>query len=110
MADGLRFRYGIKAGDRALRCWAEHRREALQSYSYSDRWQHLDFKELVAVIEGEYDVFQSRFAVDKADVVGWLGHINRSRADAHAKEISDEDFAYLRVCFRRLEELLDLNS
>ena len=34
--------------------------------------------------------------------------INRSRADAHAKEITEEDLSYLRVCFKRMEEHLDL--
>ncbi len=108
VSEGLRFKFGQKAGDHALKCWPESRRAILQQYSYDDRWQHLDFKELVSVIDNEYDAFQNWFAQDRAQVLTWLDHINRSRADAHAKTLSDEEFAYLRVCFRRLEELLGL--
>src|SRR5258708_20894799 len=108
VSEGLRFKFGQKAGDHALKCWPESRRAILQQCSYDDRWQHLDFKELVSVIDNEYDAFQNWFAQDRAQVLTWLDHINRSRADAHAKTLSDEEFAYLRVCFRRLEELLGL--
>jgi len=110
VSQGLRFKFGLKAGDRALKCWPETRRAVLQHYGYEDRWQYLDFKELVAVIDNEYDAFQNWFAQDRAQVLQWLDHVNRSRADAHAKTISDEDFAYLRICFRRLEELLGLST
>lgn len=109
LRQGLRFARGPKAADAALAAVPEERRKILVQHGYNDLWANLYFNELASVVEKNWDAFERFFATDKAKVVGYLDHINRSRADAHAKQLSDEDLAYLRVCFRRLEEVLGLS-
>jgi hypothetical protein len=108
LAQGLRYEYGQKAAAALISCLAENRRTTLVGRSYQDMWQALFFKELRDVVNKEWSAFSGWFSDDKDKVLTWLEHVNRSRADAHAKPISEEDLAYLRVCFKRLEEALDL--
>jgi hypothetical protein len=110
LRDGLRFSQGKKAMTVALAAVPEERRAVLNQFSYSDVWNELYLKDLIAILEKNYGDFQKRLSEDQAEVVRWLNHVNRCRADAHAKDLSHEDIAYLRVCFRRLEDLLDTDG
>jgi hypothetical protein len=109
LSEGLRYSYGQRSAAALIGCLSESRRATLVGKSYPDMWQALYFNELRDVVDKEWSAFAGWFGQEKDRVLGWLEHVNRSRVDAHAKHISDEDLAYLRVCFRRLEEALDLD-
>lgn len=106
--DGLRFALGKRAADAALSALPSERRSVLVQYGYHELWDELYFAELASVLEKHWEAFAKYFAVDKAEVLGWLDHINRCRADAHARRLHNDDLAYLRVCFRRMEVALGL--
>jgi hypothetical protein len=111
IADGLKFAYGpVKCAHQAMQCWPEQRRIALERYGYDELWDHTYFDELVKVVDKEWDAFQQFFSTDKPKVLNWLEHVNRSRVDAHAKTLAQEDWEYLRTCFLRLEEALGLTQ
>ena len=104
---GLRFSLGKKAGDGLLSSLATDRRAVVAQYSYDDTWEQLYFDELRGILDKHWPAFQNLFGEEKTKVLQWLEHVNRCRADAHARTLSDDDLAYLNVCFRRLEEALD---
>lgn len=106
--DGLRFGKGPKAADAVLTAIPTERRALLVQHGYDEIWQHLYFLELSAVVDKHWDDFARFFATDRAKVLLWLDHVNRCRSDAHARGLSEDDLAYLRVCFKRLEESLGL--
>jgi hypothetical protein len=110
LSDALSLEYGAKkATERALAAIEERRRGELMQYSYTQMWAKTYFTELTSVLKAEWPLFQKKFGVDRDEVVKWLDHVNRCRWDAHAAEdIPDEDLQFLKVCFRRLEEKLDL--
>lgn len=96
-----------KACAHALGCWQQKRRDELAPFSYMDMWDELFWDELTAVIRNEWPLVEHIFASRKDDALMWMDHINRFRTDAHARTISEEDFQLLRVCFRRLEEIVE---
>jgi hypothetical protein len=106
--EGLAFAEGKKAMSVATAALKEDRRAVLSHYAYRDVWQELYFDELISILDKHFGTFQKRLAEDKATVIGWMRHVNRCRSDAHARELGKDDVAYLRVCFARLEEMLDL--
>jgi hypothetical protein len=108
LREGLLFAEGKKAMDTALSALTGERRAVLSQYSYLDFWTELYFNELTAILSKYYQVFQKRIAEERATVLSWMDQVNKCRSDAHAKRLSEEDLAYLRVCFRRLEEMLNL--
>jgi hypothetical protein len=83
-----------------------NQRDIVNRYSFENVWENLYFSDLILIIDKNWDGLQNWFSTDKSNVMLWLNHINSFRIDAHAKSISDEDLAYLRVCFRRMEEHL----
>jgi len=108
LRDGLKFGLGRQAASSMLGCVEEKRRQLLSNYSYEDVWSEMFLSELRAVMEKNWGAFEKFFGVEKAEVLRWLDHIIRCRADAHARELTEEDLKYLRVCFRRFEEILRL--
>ena len=105
---GLRFSKGKKAADALLQSLSTERRATLSDFSYAEVWDQLYFSELATVVEKHWDAFQHWFPEDKAKILSRLDHVNRTRADAHAKNLSEDDLAFVRVCFKRLEEALDI--
>ena len=91
----------------AISAIPDERRAVLNQFAYADVWKELYFKELSVILDKNYSDFQKRLAEDKSSVLQWLDQVNRCRVDAHAKKLCDDDLAFLRVCFRRLEDLLD---
>ena len=108
LRDGLRFARGNKAAGAVLLTLTEERKAQVARHSYDQMWEHLYFAELRSIVDKYWEAFQNWFAAQEADVLRQMDHINRSRADAHAKELDEEDIAYLRVCFKRMEERLGL--
>src|SRR5207302_1327580 len=93
-----------KAASVVLGALTSERQSNLAQFSYDQMWENLYFNELKDVLDRQWDAFQSWFAEDKSNVLEWMDHVNKSRVDAHARSLSEEDLAYLRVCFRRLEQ------
>lgn len=108
LREGLLFAEGKKAMHEALTALPEERRAVLNQYGYKEMWDELYFNELNTILDRHFPAFEKRLATDKPTVVQWMDHVNRCRSDAHARRLGADDIAYLRVCFRRLEEVLDL--
>lgn len=108
LREGLLFAHGKKAMAEAMAALPEERRAILAQFGYDQMWTELYFNELTSMLDLHFSVFQKRWGADKASVIQWMNHVNRCRSDAHAKRLGADDVAYLRVCFKRLEELLEL--
>jgi hypothetical protein len=65
------------------------------------------FSDLAKIISKKWDFFKHSFEQTKQDTFRQLDFINSSRADAHAKELSAEEFAYFRLCMASIEKDLD---
>lgn len=108
LREGLLFAHGKKAMSEAMAALPEERRAVLNQFGYDQMWIELYFNELTSILDRHFSAFQKRLGVDKASVVRWMDHVNRCRSDAHARRLGTEDVAYVRVCFKRLEEVLEL--
>jgi hypothetical protein len=110
---GLRAAYGRKkAGECILSAIPEKRREALATSDLevllARNSSPLFFLELVAIIKREWAVFQNVFEMEKNKLEVMLEEINASgRPDAHAKYIGNDEFAQIRLHFKKLESILD---
>ena len=65
------------------------------------------FLDLAKIISKEWDVFKNIFSNSKRETFQGLDFINQSRVDAHAKDITDEEFAYFRICMSKIEKDLE---
>lgn len=108
LREGLLFAYGKKAMNEAMAALPEERRAVLTQCGYDQMWNELYFNELTSILESHFSAFQRRLGVEKASVIQWMDHVNRCRSDAHARRLGADDISYLRVCFKRLEEILEL--
>ena len=102
----LKLVHGNKCMSKLLESLPSSQREIVNRYSFEKVWENLYFSDLTLIIDKNWEDLQKWFSTDKKNVMLWLNHINTFRIDAHAKSISDEDLAYLRVCFKRMEEHL----
>ncbi|HEX6899836.1 MAG TPA: hypothetical protein VF789_08985 [Thermoanaerobaculia bacterium] len=101
-----------KATEKVLMAVPESRRTKLSNYDVDallDRdASPLFFLELVNVIRREWDVFGKMVDIDKAKFIFILEEINSlGRPDAHAKNISADDFSQVRLHFRKMETFLE---
>jgi hypothetical protein len=108
LANGLRFKFGPKAASRMYLSLSEKRRDQLAGYDYTSVWDELYFDELRAVVDHNWEAFQEFLQEEKATVLSWMEHINRCRADAHARSLKQDDLNFVRTCFTRLEEKLGI--
>jgi AAA-like domain len=65
------------------------------------------FLDLAKVISKEWDIFKNIFSNSKRETFQGLDFINQSRVDAHAKDITNEEFAYFRICMSKIEKDLE---
>ncbi|GAB6264497.1 AAA-like domain-containing protein [Photobacterium sp. R1] len=95
-----------------LKIFGEPRKSRLAGLAYDELFDaaksEIYFLDLGKIISKQWDVFKNSFDKTKQDTFKQLEFINASRADAHAKEISEEQFAYFRVCMSNLEN--DINE
>jgi hypothetical protein len=77
-------------------------------FGYEHMWNELYFNELTSILDRQFAAFQKRLGTEKTSVIQWMDHVNRCRSDAHARRLGSDDIAYLRVSFKRLEEILGL--
>lgn len=65
------------------------------------------FEDLKKIIEKYWSYFEFVFGKDKEAFSTYMKSINKFRADAHAKDISDEEMNFVRVCFTKVEAFID---
>jgi len=95
-----------------LRIFGTPRKEKFTALSYEQIFDpnvsEIYFSDLTKIISTQWPTFKNSFERTKKEVFDRLEFINQSRNDAHAKEISDEQFTYFRICMSSLE--LDLQD
>ena len=101
-----------KARECILNAIPEKRRETMGASDFDILLARDDsplfFLELIAVIERKWSVFQNVFEMEKNKLELMLKEINSSgRPDAHAKYVDKDEFAQLRLYFKKLEEILE---
>jgi hypothetical protein len=101
----------LDAKSAVLNIFGGARKDKLSSLSYNDLFDpkksEIYFSDLGKIISKEWDVFRNIFTRSRQETFRGLDFINHSRADAHAKEISEEEFAYFRICIGKIEEDLE---
>ncbi|UUO15291.1 AAA-like domain-containing protein [Dolichospermum heterosporum] len=87
------------------------RKSELAGSDYNDLFNpnhsEIYFLDLAKIISKEWDVFKNIFSNSKRETFKGLDFINQSRVDAHAKDITDEEFAYFRICMSKIEKDLE---
>jgi hypothetical protein len=91
-----------------LDIFGEPRKTKLSGLSYADLFDpeksEIYFIDLAKIISKHWIVFKNSASSSKKEMYEHLDFINQSRAEAHAKGISDEQFAYFRVCISAIEK------
>ncbi len=94
-----------------LNIFGGQRKNTLSALSYDDLFNanksEIYFLDLGKIISKKWDIFKNSFDKTKQETFKQIEFINASRADAHAKEISEEQFTYFRVCMSNLENDLE---
>ena len=108
----LRNRLGLqKAKELILDIFGGKRKEKLSNLSYDDLFNaakgEIYFSDLSKIISKKWAFFSNSFEKTKQDTFKELEFINSSRADAHAKELTKEQFSYFRLCMTNLENDLE---
>jgi len=103
---GLRFKHGKKCMSALLSALPADREKILCRFGYEPVFNELYFNELTTILVKNWDFFQNWLNRDLDDVKIWLNTINDFRIDAHAKDIDEEELAFLRICFKNLEKSL----
>lgn len=87
------------------------RKLELSALDYNDLFDpnrsEIYFMDLAKIITKEWDIFKNIFSNSRQETFQGLNFINKSRADAHAKDITDEEFAYFRMCMSKIEKDLE---
>ncbi|WP_447838451.1 AAA-like domain-containing protein [Aeromonas salmonicida] len=87
------------------------RKKTLTTLSYDELFDSnkskIYFSDLGKIISKNWDKFKHSFSNTKCDTFLKLEFINKSRADAHANDITNERFTYFRVCMSDLEKDLE---
>lgn len=108
----LKISYGpAKAATTVIAAVPETRRTALTGMGVNlllDRDKSpLFFLELINIIKREWAVFEKTLEMDKAKLVLILEEINSfGRPEAHAKNLTKDEFTQLRLHFNKLDEML----
>lgn len=111
--NALRAAYGRKkAGERVRGSLSEKRRVSVGTSDIdillSRDTSPLYFRELISVVTREWSALQNLFELEKGKLLLILEEVNESgRPDAHAKYVSDDEFAQLRLYLKKLETILD---
>lgn len=105
----MRANFGVvDAKQEILRIFGGARKDKLNKLTFNELFDasisEIYFSDLSKIITKHWDVFQNTFEKTKKEVFSQLEFINLSRADAHAKPISEEQFSYFRVCMSSIEK------
>ncbi len=100
------------ARDSVLTILGSPRSARCAGYPYSDLFDGnrsgILFSDIPKVIRKHWECFKNVFGRDMEKVERDLKTINELRADAHAKDITDEEMAVFRVSAGRIEEALSV--
>lgn len=100
-----------KATATILSAIEQRRRDTLANFDidslFDPRSSPLYFKDLRMVIDREWETFKNIFSLEKSRLLLILDDINTLRADAHAKDIPDDEFQQARLHFSKIEKVLD---
>lgn len=111
--NALRTAYGRKkAGEVVINALPEKRRDSVGTRDVDILLARdsspLFFLELINVIKREWAAFQNVFEMEKSRLEMMLEDINSAgRPDAHAKYVDNDEFAQLRLHFKKLEGILE---
>lgn len=99
------------ANDKVIAALPANRRDKLLSYGIRKLLHPsespLFWNELTTIIDREWDAFVHVFQLGKDKLTIAFNDINHYRVDAHARNISDDDFQQLRLHFKKLESDLE---
>ena len=65
------------------------------------------FEDLKKIIAKDWEHFENIFGKDKNEFTTYMNNINKYRADAHAKQISDDEMSLFRVSISNIEEKIE---
>ncbi|MBL0141694.1 MAG: ATP-binding protein [Betaproteobacteria bacterium] len=101
----LKARHGQKASDVVIpELQKASQKEKFEKLGFDKAWKvELYFLDLMRIVLANWDDFQSVFKGDKVRFQQCMGTVNSYRADAHAKEINDEEFAAVSAALLWLE-------
>lgn len=87
------------------------RKEELAALSYPELFNpnlgEIYFSDLSKILSKHWTIFKNTFSKTRQEIFSQLEFINRSRSDAHAAEISAEQFAFFRLCMASIESDLE---
>lgn len=90
-----------------LDIFGEPRKTKLGGLAYSELFDpivsEIYFIDLAKIISKHWAVFKNSVSNSKKEMFERLDFVNQSRAEAHAKGITDEQFAYFRLCMTAIE-------
>jgi hypothetical protein len=103
--------YGVaNAKQKTLEIFGQSRTASLGHLDYADLFTaergQIYFEDLRKIISKNWDCFKNVIGPDQEKVVNFLKHINEFRSDAHANNISDDDFQMLRLAFNYFDAKL----
>ncbi len=107
--NAMRTMYGsVDARQKVLDIFGTPRMNQLSGIEYAELFSaskgQIYFDDLRKMISKHWDCFKNILGPDQNKTIHYLGMINEFRSDAHAKELSNDEFAMLRVCFNYIEE------
>jgi hypothetical protein len=103
----LKSKYGFKIKEHLLSIKKEESKQQLMHYDVNTLVKdHFFFQELAILVNKNWDLFQNVFN-DKVKFENFTEHINKYRTDAHAKEISDEDYALITFAFKWFDNSIE---
>jgi hypothetical protein len=96
--------------DKILSRLTQVRRDAVSKLSFeqliSEGNSPLFLNELKAILCGNWDIFGNAFDMQKPELEYHMDVINRTRVDAHAKDLTDLEFDKWRVSFGELSKAI----
>lgn len=100
--------YGVAtAKQKTLEIFGQSRSASLGHLDYTDLFStergQIFFEDLRKIVSKNWDCFKNVIGPDQEKVLNFLKHINEFRSDAHAKNISEDDFQMLRLAFNYFE-------
>jgi hypothetical protein len=101
----------INAKANVLDLFGEPRKNKYYAYSLKDVFNpnksEIYFEDLKKIINKNWANFEHIFGRDKEGFSTYMAAINKYRVEAHAKEITDDEMSYFRVCATKIETYID---
>lgn len=107
----IKISMGKKAKETFLKIIPTERREKMDLLSYDELFDgnknEIYLPDLKTVILKNWDMFKNIFDNDQEGFKKNIDCINKCRMDAHAKNLTDEEMHFFRVCISKLENQLN---